>query len=106
MSGIIFDLDDEVADALRDGWRIESETPSRTVLVKGDSKKEKAEKRKDSGTNHILHLLISVFTLGAWLPIWLLISMWSTFSRRTSGVLASGEERRILVVRDGIISEL
>lgn len=24
--------------------------------------------------NHILHLLLSVFTLGVWLPIWFLIS--------------------------------
>lgn len=27
------------------------------------------------GTNHILHLLISVFTLGLWIPMWILISI-------------------------------
>lgn len=26
-------------------------------------------------TNHILHLLLSLITLGVWLPIWFLISM-------------------------------
>lgn len=26
-------------------------------------------------TNHILHLLISVFTAGAWVPVWILIAL-------------------------------
>jgi hypothetical protein len=25
-------------------------------------------------TNHILHLLLSVFSMGFWLPVWLLVS--------------------------------
>lgn len=37
--------------------------------------------------NHILHLLLTVFTLGLWAPIWLLIV-----------VLGSGERRRVLSV--------
>lgn len=27
------------------------------------------------GTNHILHLLLTVFTAGIWLPIWLLVGL-------------------------------
>lgn len=27
------------------------------------------------GTNHILHLFLSVFSMGFWLPIWLLASV-------------------------------
>lgn len=30
--------------------------------------------QKKPKTNHILHLLISVFTAGAWLPAWFLIA--------------------------------
>ncbi len=30
-----------------------------------------------SGPNHILHLLITLFTLGAWLPVWILIIIFS-----------------------------
>jgi len=26
-------------------------------------------------TNHILHLLISVFTAGTWVPVWILIAL-------------------------------
>ncbi|PSR57575.1 hypothetical protein C8259_34405 [Nocardia nova] len=32
--------------------------------------------------NHILHLLISFFTCGLWLPVWLLLAMTSHTSRR------------------------
>jgi hypothetical protein len=28
-----------------------------------------------AGTNHLLHLFLSVFTLGFWVPIWLLVSI-------------------------------
>ena len=38
----------------------------RTVYV------EVARKRRP---NHILHLLLSLITLGAWLPVWLLLSI-------------------------------
>ena len=51
-----------VNEQLRKGWRIESQTGDQTVLVKGNR------------PSHVLHLLLSVFTLGIWLPIWVLIS--------------------------------
>ncbi len=45
------------------------------------------------GTNHILHLLISVFTAGLWIPVWFLhtikIGGWrcgTCGSTKTSGV--------------------
>lgn len=28
-----------------------------------------------AGTNHVLHLLLSIFTAGLWLPIWILSSI-------------------------------
>ena len=44
------------------GWRIESQTDTQVALVKGQR------------PNHVLHLLLSVFTAGIWLPFWLIIS--------------------------------
>ncbi len=45
------------------GWRVESVTPSQAVMVNG------------RGPHHILHLLLSVFTAGLWLPVWLIIAL-------------------------------
>lgn len=52
------------------GVRIEPMGPTQAVLVSG--------KR----TNHILHLLLSVFTVGFWLPIWLIIALSNSGERR------------------------
>ena len=46
---------------LGQGWRIESRTRGQTVLVRG------------SRPNHVLHVLLSVFTLGLWVPVWILV---------------------------------
>ena len=35
-------------------------------------------KQESQNVNHILHLLISVFTAGIWIPIWILIVMSNT----------------------------
>ncbi|MCT9003567.1 DUF4234 domain-containing protein [Streptomyces rhizosphaerihabitans] len=40
------------------GYRIESQTDSQAVLVKG------------SGTNHVLHLILSLITCGFWAIVW------------------------------------
>jgi hypothetical protein len=56
---------------IRRGWRVESAlTPGQVVMVHG--------KRP----NHVLHLLLSVFTLGLWLPVWLILAV-STKEQRT-----------------------
>ena len=57
------------------GGRIESQTGSSAVVVRGNR------------VNHILHLLLTVFTLGLWVIVWLIIS-------------ASGGERRRVVSAD------
>lgn len=38
-------------------------------------------------TNHILHLLLTVFTLGLWAPVWFFIA-WSNANKRTKRLLA------------------
>lgn len=49
----------EVADG---GWRVESQTDYHTVLSKGGR------------TNHVLHLILTIFTCGLWSLAWLLIA--------------------------------
>jgi len=39
-------------------------------------------------TNHILHLLLSIFTLGLWIPVWIILA------------IVGGEKRRIIAVDD------
>lgn len=46
--------------------------PSQVIYVQ-----EPAKRRR--GPHHVLHALLTLFTAGLWLPIWLLITM---FSRR------------------------
>ena len=56
-------LAEEVVARLRDGWRVEHQTDFGAVFVRGRP------------VNHVLHLLLSVFTLGLWLLVWLLVSL-------------------------------
>lgn len=32
-------------------------------------------KREDHKTSHVLHLLLSVITVGLWIPVWLLVAI-------------------------------
>lgn len=45
------------------GHRIESQGDFYVVMVRG------------SGPNHVLHLLLTVFTLGLWLPVWVILGI-------------------------------
>ena len=58
-----------VDDRVAGGWRIESRTDTIAVLVKGKP------------VSHLLHLVLSVFTLGLWIIVWV-------------NVVAFGGERR------------
>lgn len=60
----------QIKQAVRRGWRVESQTASQVVLVKGHR------------PNHILHLLLSVVTVGIWIPIWLIVAVTSREKRR------------------------
>ena len=55
----------------RSWWRVESRTRRQTVLVWGQR------------PNHVLHLLMTVFTLGLWGVVWILIAMFGGEKRRT-----------------------
>lgn len=63
-------LDRNVAEQVRKGWRVESQSEHQAVLVKGHR------------PNHILHLLLSIFTLGLWIPVWILVTLLSREKRK------------------------
>jgi hypothetical protein len=63
-----------VRGELTNGGRIESQTGDTAVLIRGGR------------VNHILHLLLTIVTLGLWSLVWLLLS------------LTGGEKRRIIHV--------
>ena len=56
-------LDTQIASYLTRGWRIESKTTHSAVMVKG--------KR----VNHLLHLVLTLCTLGLWAIVWLIVSI-------------------------------
>lgn len=65
----------EVADRVRHGYRVESQTDLQAVVVKG---------RRPS---HLLHLILSFVTLGVWaVLVWLPLSVFG------------GEKRRVITV--------
>lgn len=39
------------------------------------------EKLQGSKTNHVLHLIISLFTAGLWIPVWILAAMSNSHNR-------------------------
>lgn len=69
-----FALARAVQDQVTAGWRIESQTDDTVVMVRGRR------------PNHLLHFLISGFTIGAWVPVWIVLS------------IRGGETRQMVVV--------
>lgn len=45
------------------GWRVQSQTTSQAQLVKGHR------------TNHVLHLILTLVTLGIWAIVWILMAI-------------------------------
>ena len=67
-------LDAEVAEWIREGWRVESRSDFQSVMVSGKP------------VNHLLHLVLSILTGGLWLLVWIVL------------VLTGGENRELLQV--------
>ena len=65
-------LDAQVAQYVRWGYRVESLTPTQAVVVKGRR------------TNHLLHLILTLVTLGVWAIVWILVAIFG------------GEKRKVL----------
>ena len=67
-------LDARVGQEIATGRRMESRSDFQAVLVKGRR------------VNHILHLLLSLFTAGIWFPVWVILA------------ITGGEKRELLQV--------
>ena len=39
-------------------------------------------RRDEYKTSHVLHLLISVFTLGIWVPVWIIVALSNSIERK------------------------
>ncbi|MFN0155520.1 MAG: hypothetical protein ACKVUT_14195 [Gaiella sp.] len=54
-----------VSNQVAAGWRIESQSDYQAIFLKGRH------------VRHILHLVLSILTVGVWLPVWLV--MWAVY---------------------------
>jgi hypothetical protein len=63
-----------VANQVRFGWRIESQTDYQAVIVKGNR------------PNHVLHLLLTIFTLGLWGIVWIAMVAFGGEKRGVIGI--------------------
>lgn len=50
-----------VANQIRQGWRVESQTDYQAVIVRGQR------------PNHVLHLILTLVTLGLWGIVWIAV---------------------------------
>lgn len=66
----------QIEMAVQRGGRVESQTDTMAVIVKGKP------------VNHILHLILSIITLGFWLIIWIIL------------VITGGEKRETITIDD------
>lgn len=60
------------------GWKVISQTETQAQLVKGKP------------TNHLLHLILSVITIGFWIPVWICVAIFTGEKRRFVNVDAHG----------------
>ena len=65
-----------VAQQAQSGWRVQTQTQTQAQLVKGHR------------TNHVLHLILTLITLGIWVIVWILM------------VIFGGEKHRFVTVDD------
>jgi hypothetical protein len=71
-------LDNALSIAAAKGYRIESRSDYQATIVKGHR------------PNHILHLILTIITLGIWLIIWILVAAFGGETRRTITVHPDG----------------
>ena len=78
-----------VADTLAQSgkWRVESQSDYDAIVVKG--------KR----TNHVLHLILSVVTMGSWLPVWLILVIVNREQKHQFHRIQSSYQRLLMHLR-------
>lgn len=63
-----------VAQQVRKGWRVESQTDYQATLAKGHR------------PNHILHLILTILTLGIWAIVWIIVTLTNRERRKSIAV--------------------
>lgn len=74
-------LERYVAGAGQLGWRVQSMSATQAQLLKGKP------------TNHVLHLILSLVTLGAWLVVWAAVTILAGQKQRLVTVDQFGQVR-------------
>lgn len=70
-------LAEAIGREARGGWHVESQSDTQATLVKGKP------------TNHVLHVILCIITLGLWIPVWVAV------------VIFAGEKHELLTVQPG-----
>lgn len=71
-------LAEAVGNWTRIGWRVEAYGPGQVAMVTGRR------------PNHVLHLLLSIVTMGLWLVVWALVAMTAKEQRQVLTVQPDG----------------
>ena len=74
-------MDQAVVEFTNGGWRVESRSEFQATLVKGHRH------------SHLLHLLLTIFTLGLWGIVWICLVVFGGEKRRVVWVDEYGEKR-------------
>lgn len=74
-------LQAEVNVATTCGWAVESGGTTAVIMRKGHD------------TSHLLHLVLSVLTMGLWVPVWIAVAIMAGTKRRRLWVDPKGELR-------------
>lgn len=75
-------LASNVAADVKRGWRVESQTDYQATLAKGHR------------PNHILHLILTLLTLGIWGIVWIIVTLTNRERRRVFTVDEFGNVMR------------
>lgn len=71
-------MNNAINEALAQGWRIESSTPTQVVMVRGGS------------VNHVLHGILTLLFFGLWAIVWLILIATNKTQRRRIWTDGSG----------------
>ena len=74
-------VDGAVNQFIAGGWRVESRSEFQAVFVKGHR------------TNNTLHLILSIVTVGLWIPVWILLAILGGEKRQIVSVDEYGKRR-------------